>query len=113
MKVIGYENYEILENGTVIGARGKPLKVDLNSGGYERVTLSKDGIPQRCFVHRLVAIHFVHDGQYDDRVVNHIDGDRRNNHKDNLEWVTMSENVIDGWRRGRDTSHLHLNFKRG
>ena len=54
MKISGYENYEVLENGIVIGARGYPLKRDLNSCGYERVTLSKDGKPCRRFVHQLV-----------------------------------------------------------
>ncbi len=112
MKIKDYENYEVLENGTVIGARGKPLKTDKNSTGYHRITLCKGGIPKRVFVHRLIAEHFV-DRPGEGLVVNHIDGNNQNNHKDNLEWVTPSENVKDGWRRGRDTSMLHLNFKSG
>jgi len=111
MEVEGYPSYKVLEDGTVIGARGRPLKQDENSTGYKRVTLSKNGVTKRVFVHRLVAEHYV-EGYQEGLVVNHIDGDNQNNHKDNLEWVTMSENVKDGWRRGRDTSHLHLNFKR-
>lgn len=111
MKVKDYPEYEVLEDGTVVGARGKPLKQDSNSTGYKRITLCKDGITKRVFVHRLVAQHFV-EGYQEDLVVNHIDGDNTNNHKDNLEWVTPSYNVLDGWRRGRDTSHLHLNFRK-
>lgn len=112
MKVKDYENYEVLEDGTVIGARGKPLKYDKNSTGYYRVTLCKDGVANRVFVHKLVAEHFVVKDS-EGLVVNHIDGDNQNNHKNNLEWITPSENVKDGWRRGRDTSKLHLNFKSG
>lgn len=111
MKINNYPEYEILEDGTVIGARGSPLKPDTNSTGYLRVTLSKGGVAKRIFVHRLVAEHFCikQDGH---EAVNHIDGNRQNNHKDNLEWCTNSYNIKDGWNRGRDSSHLHLNFKR-
>lgn len=109
MKINGYENYEILEDGTVIGARGDPLRPDSNSTGYLRVSLSKGGRVCRTFIHRLVALHFV-EGYEEGKVVNHKDGNNKNNHKDNLEWVTPSENVLDGWKRGRDSSHLHMNF---
>lgn len=111
MEVRDYPNYKVFKDGTVIGARGKPLKVDVNSTGYLRITLCRDGVPKRVFVHRLVAEHFIPRDD-DTLVVNHIDGDRANNHINNLEWITMSENVKDGWRRGRDSTHLHLNFIR-
>lgn len=111
MKVKDYPEYEVLEDGTVIGARGKPLRFDSNSTGYKRVTLCKHGKPNRVFVHKLVAHHFVA-GHEDGLVVNHKDGDNTNNHFTNLEWVTPSENVKDGWRRGREKSHLHLNFRK-
>ena len=111
MEVYNYPKYQVHKTGVVIGARGKALKPDLNSGGYERVSLSKDGVVERVFVHRLVAEHFVPNPE-EHRYVNHIDGDRRNNCADNLEWCSASYNVLDGWRRGRDSSHLHLNFRK-
>lgn len=50
-------------------------------------------------IHRLVAEAFVpaEDGK---NVVNHIDGDRTNNHADNLEWCTDLENTHHAWERG-------------
>lgn len=99
MKINNYENYEVLMDGVVIGARGRKLKVDLNSCGYERVTLSRDGITTRRFVHKIVAETFL--GPSEGRVVNHIDGNRRNNCVSNLEWVSPSDNVKDGYLRGR------------
>ena len=42
-------------------------------------------------IHRLVALYFV-SGYKKGLVVNHKDGDKRNNHYSNLEWVTSSEN---------------------
>ena len=95
-----YPEYRIYEDGTVIGARGKELKTDLNSTGYKRVTLCKDGVVKRFFVHRLVAEHFC-DNPEALPSVNHKDGNRLNCHKDNLEWCTNSYNVKDGYSRGR------------
>lgn len=112
MEIKGYPNYQILEDGTVIGARGKELKPDINSVGYKRVSLCKNGKVLRVFVHRLVALHFLEKPEGSGWCVNHIDGDRQNNHYTNLEWVTWSYNVIDGFKRGRKTDHLHLNFGR-
>ena len=59
MKVKGYDKYEVHKSGNVIGARGKRLKPDPNSTGYLRVTLCKEGVTKRVFIHRLVAEHFV------------------------------------------------------
>lgn len=112
MEVKFYPKYQIFEDGTVIGARGKELKTDINSVGYKRVSLCRDGKVLRMFVHRLVALHFLEKPDGDGWCVNHIDGDRLNNHASNLEWVSLSENVKDGWRRGRERGHLHLNFGR-
>ena len=111
MKVKDYPKYTVLPDGSVIGARGKKLKEDENSTGYKRVSLCKDGVVNRVFVHRLVAEHFV-DNPDNLPCVNHINGDRQDNRAENLEWCTHSYNVLDGWKRGRDSSHLHLNFGR-
>lgn len=104
VEVEGYPAYSISNLGYIIGARGKVLKEDTNSGGYKRITLCKNGIPYRVFVHRLVAEHFV-DNPNDFKYVNHIDGDRTNNEANNLEWCTASYNVTDGWKRGRLHPH--------
>jgi len=58
------------------------------------------------YVHRLVcyAFHPI-DGKtkledYDDLQVNHIDGNTLNNHKDNLEWNTKSQNIQHAYDTG-------------
>ncbi len=64
----------------------------LNNCGYERVTLMVEGLPKKFFIHRLVAVAFLHHRRGTTQV-NHIDGDKRNNDVENLEWVTGSENT--------------------
>jgi len=100
IQIEGCEHYSINELGVVVNTKtGLVLKPDINSAGYQRVTLW-NGKYTRVFVHRLVATHFVDNpNQYP--IVNHIDGNKLNNHYSNLEWCTASYNVKDGFNRGR------------
>lgn len=60
--------------------------------GYKTVGLYKDGKQITCRVHRLVAQTFIPNPE-NKPYINHIDGNRANNHVDNLEWCTQKENV--------------------
>lgn len=96
--IIGWEGYySVNENGDVKNdLSGNFIVGDMNSCGYYRVCLyNKNNIPskQRFFRHRLVAIHFI-ENQSNKQAVNHIDGDKSNNHISNLEWVTPKENEL-------------------
>lgn len=98
--ICGFENYKITEDGVVFGARGKALKPDENSNGYLRVSLCKEGIVTRVFIHRLVAITYV-DNPKGLKVINHKNGNRKDNRVTNIEWTHQRENVQDGFDRGR------------
>lgn len=60
---------------------------------YPHVGLYKNGTMKECTVHRLVAEAFIANPENKEEV-NHIDGNKCNNHISNLEWVTRSENAI-------------------
>lgn len=92
----GFEHYQISDKGNVKGKRGM-MKLRVNARGYMMVGLRNGGPRQKTFnIHRLVAEHFIPNPN-NKRYVNHIDGDKTNNHVDNLEWVTQSENQIHAY----------------
>lgn len=89
-KVINdFPNYEISNFGNIRN-KTKLLKIVPNKQGYNIVVLC-NGIRKTINVHRLVAAAFVPNPE-NKPCVDHIDGDRANNHADNLRWVTAKEN---------------------
>jgi hypothetical protein len=64
-----------------------------NSGGYLKVNFYKGAVEYKYFVHILCAIYFVYNPE-GKPIVNHLDGDRKNNLPNNLEWSTPKENAL-------------------
>lgn len=62
----------------------------------ERVSLWKNGSEKTLLVSRLVARTWC-DGYENGYTVNHIDGNPENNKAENLEWVTLKENIQMGF----------------
>ena len=95
-----FENYKIYEDGRILsksrivdaGIRGVYRKKDCilvpnrTDNGYRRVQLRVGGKPVDKYIHRLVAENFLRNPQ-NLKYVRHIDGDKDNNHVDNLMWV--------------------------
>ena len=91
--------YEITSEGKVFGAYGKPISIRPNSDGYASFTAGRKGNRTRERVHRLVAKLFIPNPNNLPEI-DHLDGNRMNSSKDNLEWVTHEENVKRAYRKG-------------
>jgi len=59
--------------------------------GYHTATLTHKYQNKIAIIHRLVALAFIPNPE-NKRTVNHKDGNKLNNHVDNLEWATYKEN---------------------
>jgi len=89
--------YKIDEFGNIISYMSKTpikLKPSINRKGYLRVWLYKDQKRKEFKIHTLVAMtfkNFIPNGMKD--LIHHLDENKLNNHKDNLEITTNRKNV--------------------
>lgn len=105
----GYERqYAITPKGTVISYPCKKFnsfrvhKPRLHNHGYLRVQLNY----RDFYIHRLVAMVFIPNNNSKIEI-NHIDGNKKNNSVENLQWVTRSENNKHAFQIGlRDYNEL-------
>lgn len=75
------------------------LKPKVNSkSGYVQYNITLNHKNYYKYAHRLVATHFIPGNA--SLEVNHIDGDKQNNHHENLEWVTRKENMKHAFDTG-------------
>lgn len=86
--------YEVSDDGRV-RVNQVIRKHYFSTKGYCKITV---GAKQK-FVHRLVALAFLENPEgY--KEVNHIDGNKENNCKDNLEWCSRSQNMAHAYSIG-------------
>lgn len=88
------------------------IHINKDSGGYQIVSLRKDGVSRMRLVHRLVAIAFIPNNENKPEV-NHIDEVKTNNRVDNLNWMTHLENSLYGTRNKRSSANRFGNPKTG
>lgn len=70
------------------------LTPSLNSKGYPRVALYKNGKRKYFLVHRLVAMAFVYnDDPLNKTTVDHINGIKTDASYTNLQWLSLSDNI--------------------
>jgi len=78
----------VYEDGTMVDFEtGKFYKHYDNGNGYREYRFKKDGSERRIKVHQLVGQVFLKNPDPENfKMINHIDGNKTNNHKSNLEW---------------------------
>ena len=100
----GHEgNYQISNYGRVKSFKGsKPriLSTCKDSKGYPKATFTEDGKAKTYLIHVLVARAFIPNPD-NLPVVHHKDANPKNNHVDNLQWVTYKQNLQYAYDSGR------------
>ena len=91
--------------GGVRKTKPKWLKGQIDKRGYKVYHLKQDDGKTKVYkVHRLVAMLWL-DNPENKSTVNHIDGNKLNNHYSNLEWATWKENVTHSFTTKLNGEH--------
>lgn len=104
-----YKGYQINSNGRIYNKNGSLKKLYKNNSGYYVVDIYEEGIRQKWLVHRLIATLFVANPKKEN-IVNHIDGNKLNNHYLNLEWTNHSYNNKHSYDIGLKSPILNPKF---
>ena len=78
-----------------------------------RVGLWKNGECKDWLVARLVAITFLGQPSGDKNTVNHINGNRLDNRVENLEWLSLADNIRHAFRTGLHSQNIRVVLRRG
>ena len=90
----GLDNFAVSNHGNIKNVKtGRLLTPQLNKRGYLAYTFYQRGVKKNLRIHRLVGLYFVPNPD-NKPYINHKDGDKTNNHAENLEWCTAKENDV-------------------
>ena len=93
------DNYQVSNLGRVKNKKGKILKPYISSTGYLKVHLDNG---KQEYVHRLVATAFC---ENKGNCVDHLNGNKKDNRAENLEWVSTKENIARSIKLGLANKH--------
>lgn len=99
-----YPEYKISNNGLLLknGVLQNSKVETLGRNKYQYVNLKNKVIDKgrrfgkKFFIHRLVWIHFGNNKQYKPLVIDHINNNSMDNRAENLQLLTIRENLVKG-----------------
>lgn len=105
--------YIVSNDGKVatLRKRKKLLTLTKQKSGYLYAMIEINGKQVNKRVNRLVATAFV-ENPNNYPMVNHLDGCKTNNHADNLQWVTNSQNMKHAHAKGLVKKHIFTEEER-
>lgn len=116
-EIIGFKDYKISNYGNVISIKFgkiKHLKLGLSNrkaigNQYYHFVCMKDKVRYDFYPHKLVCEYFV-GGKKDGLIVDHIDGDRLNNHYTNLRYTTQKENILKSNFKNKSSKYPYVMY---
>lgn len=93
--------YTIDEDGNVFGSRGKLSPIMWSNGRY-MFSFNVFGKKIRKQSSRIVGEYCIEapTENLENMTINHIDGDKMNDHPSNLEWISIKDNIIHAFSTG-------------
>lgn len=105
------DGFKVSSNGDIKNVSGKYIKFHDNLSGYLTCNIIINGSWCKRYIHRLVANAFV--GNVDNMQVDHIDGDKYNNHFTNLRICTNRQNQsFDNVKRTKASQFVGVMFRK-
>jgi hypothetical protein len=89
--VPGWKNYQVSNTGKVKNIKFNRILKQFSDGHYLQTSFSQNNRRDVKRVHITVALSFINNSK-NLPYINHKDGNKLNNHVDNLEWCTGKEN---------------------
>lgn len=102
-KIKSLDRTYVRRDGKKYPITGKELTPFIGNTGYTRIALRRNAMQVKYSIHRLVAEAFLPKEKGRD-FVNHLDGNRLNNHYSNLEWVNNRENSCHKYKNQNTSS---------
>lgn len=93
--------YSVTDDGQIVNTTtGKVKSQSTLKNGYRYVSLNEKVTNRqvKVTVHKIIALAFIRNEPYE--VINHINGCKTDNLKENLEFCTQRNNVIHAWKSG-------------
>lgn len=97
LPIQGFPNYEISNYGNIKNIKSNRDMSIINGGKYPTIGLHKNGNRYWYHIHVLVMETF-YGPNIHGLEINHIDGNKRNNNINNLEYVSRSDNMKHAYR---------------
>ena len=106
VQIPGFPGYMVSESGKVIDMAANYCLIEKTTGEYNWYYLERIGVT--VHTHVIKARAFIRTTSFKLHV-NHIDGNKRNNDNDNLEWVTPSGNLLHAYITGLRKDNIGVN----